>query len=68
MGLLVDIPGAAAQLGGISSTTVRRLISAGELPTIRLGRRVLIEEAALVDWVRRTKARRGHHEEACVSG
>jgi excisionase family DNA binding protein len=62
MSLLVDIPGAAVELGGISSTTVRRLIAAGELPTIRLGRRVLIEEAALVDWVQRTKQRRAHRE------
>jgi excisionase family DNA binding protein len=66
MALLVDIPGAAEELGGISATTVRRLIAAGELPIIRLGRRVLIEEAALVDWVQRTKQRRSHRADICV--
>jgi excisionase family DNA binding protein len=66
MSLLVDIPGAAEELGGISLTTVRRLIAAGELPTIRLGRRVLIEEAALVDWVQRTKQQRRQRQDIYV--
>jgi excisionase family DNA binding protein len=55
MALLLDIPMAAETLGGISATTVRRLIAAGELPIVRLGRRVLIEEKALADWVERSK-------------
>jgi excisionase family DNA binding protein len=66
MALLLDIDGAAETLGKVSSTTVRRLIAAGELPIIRLGRRVLIEEAALVDWVQRCKQRRVHRAEICV--
>lgn len=55
MTLLVDIPMAAETLGGISSTTVRRLIASGELPVIRVGRRVMIEQSALVEWVDRVK-------------
>lgn len=55
MALLLDISMAAELLGGVSSTTVCRLIAAGELPVVRLGRRVMIEEKALVAWVERVK-------------
>ena len=55
MALLLDIPMAAETLGGVSSTTVRRLIAAGELPIVRLGRRVLIEEKSIVEWIERVK-------------
>ena len=58
MALLLDIPMAAATLGGVSSTTVRRLIASGELPIIRLGRRVMIEQSALIEWVERVKQNR----------
>jgi excisionase family DNA binding protein len=62
MALLLDIPMAAETLGGISSTTVRRLIASGELPIVRLGRRVMIEEKALVEWVERAKRHRATEE------
>jgi excisionase family DNA binding protein len=55
MALLLDVPMAAELLGGISPTTVRRMIASGELPIVRLGRRVMIEEKALVEWVERVK-------------
>jgi excisionase family DNA binding protein len=55
MALLVDIPMAAETLGGISTTTVRRLIAAGELPVVRVGRRIMIEEKAIVQWIEHLK-------------
>jgi excisionase family DNA binding protein len=55
MALLLDLSMAAERLGGISLTTVRRMIASGELPVVRLGRRVMIEEKALVQWVERAK-------------
>jgi excisionase family DNA binding protein len=55
MALLLDVSMAAETLGGISPTTVRRLITSGDLPTVRLGRRVMIEEKALVEWIERVK-------------
>jgi excisionase family DNA binding protein len=55
MALLVDIPMAAETLGGISATTVRRLIASGELPVVRVGRRIMIEERAIVAWIERVK-------------
>jgi excisionase family DNA binding protein len=67
MALLLDIPMAAETLGGISATTVRRLIAAGELPIVRLGRRVMIEEKALIEWVERVKATDGKAEVHAVN-
>jgi excisionase family DNA binding protein len=58
MALLLDVPMAAERLGGISPTTVRRMIASGELPVVRLGRQVMIEEKALVEWVERVKRHR----------
>ncbi len=55
MALLVDIPMAAETLGGISTTTVRRLIAAGQLPVVRVGRRIMIEEKAIVRWIEHLK-------------
>jgi excisionase family DNA binding protein len=55
MPLLVDIPMAAETLGRISATTVCRLIASGELPSVRVGRRVMIEEKVLVEWLERVK-------------
>jgi excisionase family DNA binding protein len=53
--LLLGVPEAAELLGGISPTTVRRLIAAGDLPVIRLGTRVLIERKSLERWIEQTK-------------
>jgi excisionase family DNA binding protein len=53
--LLLDIPTTAEALGGVSHTTVRRLIAAGELPVVRVGRRIMVEEKALTDWIQQQK-------------
>lgn len=49
--LLLDLTEAARRLGGISTRTVRRLIECGELPSVRVGRRITIPIAALRTWV-----------------
>jgi excisionase family DNA binding protein len=36
----------------VSTRTVRRLVSAGEIPTVRIGRQVLFRLDALHDWAR----------------
>lgn len=35
----------------LKMTKVRELVRTGELPSIRVGRRVLIPRAALIDWL-----------------
>lgn len=42
MTALWSIDEAARQLGGISPSTVRRLIKSGELPSVKIGARVLL--------------------------
>jgi excisionase family DNA binding protein len=64
MALLLDIPMAAETLGGVSATTIRRLIASGELPVIRVGRRIMIEEKAIVEWIERTKEHAPSSEKA----
>lgn len=53
--LLRSVEGAAALLG-ISKWTVRSYIKAGKLQAIRLGRRVLIEDAELERFVAEARA------------
>jgi excisionase family DNA binding protein len=48
--LVYTVPGAAAALE-VSPTHVRNLIRRGEIPTVRIGRRVLISRAELSAWV-----------------
>ncbi len=48
--LTYTVPEAAAVIG-VSPETVRILIKRGELPALRIGRRVLIAKVALVSWV-----------------
>jgi excisionase family DNA binding protein len=48
--LVYSVP-EAAQVLGVSPTTVRRLIGRGVLPALFLGRRILIGRAALARWV-----------------
>lgn len=40
-----------AELGGVSPSTVRRAIDAGELPATKIGRRVVIPTAAGLAWL-----------------
>ncbi|AEM72922.1 helix-turn-helix domain-containing protein [Caldicellulosiruptor acetigenus] len=44
-------PKEAAQVLGISLTTVFKLIKQKKIPVIRIGRKVLIPKAKLKDWI-----------------
>ena len=55
--LTLSVP-EAAQLLGLSINHAWRLVQTGELPSLRLGRRVLVPRAALVDLVERAAATR----------
>lgn len=41
----------AAEVLGISYRTVRRYAAVGVLPTVRIGRRVLVSRKALEEWL-----------------
>jgi excisionase family DNA binding protein len=49
----------AAQLLGVSFWSVRRLIQSGQLTPVHVGRRVLLEQAAIERFI--TANRRSHH-------
>lgn len=51
--LLWNLDETARQLGGVSTRTVRRLLQRGELPTVRIGARLLIPADAVRDWIDR---------------
>lgn len=51
--LLVDRQAAAQILGGVSMSTLERLIRAGDLTPIRLGRRVMLRRSELFELVER---------------
>ena len=48
--LTFTIPEAADALG-LSPDTVRTMVAAGDIPTLRIGRRLLISRTALARWV-----------------
>ena len=48
----------AAQAVGVSPNFVRKAIDAGELKRYRLGRRVLVKESDLLDWLNRGEEQR----------
>lgn len=50
--MLLSLEAAAKELGGISLPTLRRRIHAGEIQTVRVGRRVLISRKALEQFIR----------------
>ena len=54
--LLWNLEEAARQLGGVSPRTVRRLLERGELPTVRIGTRLLIPAESVRDWIDRQPA------------
>ena len=54
--LLWSVDEAARQLGGVSSRTVRRMIERGELPAVRVGRRVTVPADAVRSFVHGTPA------------
>jgi hypothetical protein len=51
--LLVPIPGAQSQLGGVSRTTVYDLVNRGELVKVNIGRRGFITGKSLAAYVDR---------------
>ena len=51
--LLWNLNETARQLGGISTRTVRRLVAAGELTRVRIGRRVLIPDQSIQAYIER---------------
>ncbi len=50
--MLMNLQTAAKELGGISVPTLRRRIQSGEIPTVRVGRRVLISRQALEAFIK----------------
>lgn len=51
--LLIPIPGAQSQLGGVSRTTVYNLVNEGELTKVNIGRRGFITAKSLEAYVDR---------------
>jgi excisionase family DNA binding protein len=56
---LIGITHLAERLG-LSRRTIHRLISRGELPTIKIGRRTLISHATVAHWLARHEAGVSH--------
>ncbi|TAM46300.1 MAG: DNA-binding protein [Gammaproteobacteria bacterium] len=49
--LLWSLSEAARQLGDVSTRTVRRLLVRGDLPSVRVGRRLCVPSLAVREWV-----------------
>ncbi len=50
--LLVDVKEAARIMGGIDTDTVYNLCNGGQLPHVRLGRRILVSYEGLRAWIK----------------
>lgn len=48
---LLSVSRASELLGGIHIMTIYRMVSTGELPSIRFGRRVMFKRSDLVKWI-----------------
>jgi excisionase family DNA binding protein len=57
--LLIALIPEAAQLIGVSRTTVYQLIAQKRLPVIRIGKSMRVPADALREWVRQQTRRRG---------
>lgn len=57
--LLWSLEEAGRQLGGVSARTVRRMIQAGELPSLKVRGRLKVPAAAVREWVERQVASTG---------
>ncbi len=55
--LLISVAGARKELGGISNTTFYELVKAGDLPTIKIGRRTFVATSELDAFVKRQSSR-----------
>jgi excisionase family DNA binding protein len=49
--LAYSLPEAASMLGGVSVRSLQRLVARGVLPTVRIGRRVLVPAERLFEFV-----------------
>jgi hypothetical protein len=56
--MLRSIFDARRDLGGLGESTLRRRIAAGQIPIVRIGRRVFIETTTIRALVRRCRSRR----------
>ena len=54
--LLLDIPGASSALG-VTIWQLRGLIANGELPVVRIGRKLYLRRTTLQRWVERAEGR-----------
>ena len=54
--LLLDLEAARRELGGLSVSSIRRVVNRGELGLVRLGRRVFVRRDSLEALVRRRAA------------
>ena len=62
----IDVPGASRYLG-VSAYLVRKLVSEGKLPHLRLGARILFRQAALDEYLHDLEVKSVRHEEAIMT-
>lgn len=53
---LLTVPDVLARLGGISRSQLYELLAAGELESCKIGRRRLVSESQLAEYVRRLES------------
>jgi excisionase family DNA binding protein len=53
---LLSIPAAGKSLGGLGRTKIYELIAAGELRTVKIGRRRLVPASAIAEYVARLES------------
>ena len=53
---LLDVEAARVRLGGIGLSTMRLLLRRGDLPAVRIGRRVLVAEADVTRYIEARRA------------
>ncbi len=57
---LLNIRQAAKVVEGLTEYRIRQLCRSGELPCIKAGRKILLNEQALIDYVLRAERRQSH--------
>ncbi len=55
--LLVPVKDAAVMLGGIDEDKVYAMCNSGQLPHIRLGRRILVSVEGMKEWIKQNDGR-----------
>lgn len=61
---LVSVSQASELLGGIHIMTIYRMVSTGELPSIRFGRRVMFKKSDLVKWINKHRKKTANREDS----